>query len=133
MRSGMAFLAALLGLSAPLCAQEEIKVPSGQRITFIETVRDAPGPDGLTYRFRFLAPDIARTDGTVTDEMAFEDMAALCVEYALPHLSNIGPRPSQIIISLADRPVPFGAPDPDATQFFEAFHPEDGACIWDGF
>ena len=39
-------------------------------------------------------------------------------------LLQLGPQPSQIVISLADRPVPFGQPDPEATQFFEAFRPE---------
>ncbi len=133
MRIGTVLPAMIIALTLPLCAQEDIIVPSGQRITFIETVRDAPGPGGLTYRFRFLAPDIARADGTVTDDMAFDDMAQLCAGYALSHLSNIGPQPAQIIISLVDRPLPFGTPDPEATQFFEAFHLEDGACIWDGF
>lgn len=133
MRIGTVLPAMIIALTLPLCAQEDIIVPSGQRITFIETVRDAPGPGGLTYRFRFLAPDIARADGTVTDDMAFDDMAQLCADYALSHLSNIGPQPAQIIISLVDRPLPFGTPDPEATQFFEAFHLEDGACIWDGF
>ncbi len=117
----------------PVCAEETIKVPSGQNVTFIDVVRDAPGPGGLTYRFRFLAPDIARADGTVTDEIAFDDMAALCDAYALPRLADTGPAPAQIIISLSDRLVDFGVPNPDATQFFEAFRPEGDICIWEGF
>jgi hypothetical protein len=116
-----------------LCAEEKIEVPSGQEVTFIDVVRDAPGPDGLTYRFRFLAPAIARADGTVTTEMAFEDMAALCDNFALPRVAGTGPAPGQIIISLSDRQVDFGVPNPDATQFFEAFRPEGDICIWEGF
>ena len=50
-----------------LCAEEKIEVPSGQEVTFIDVVRDAPGPDGLTYRFRFLAPAIARADGKISN------------------------------------------------------------------
>lgn len=114
-------------------AQEEIKVPSGQAVTFVDMIRDAPGPEGLTYRFRFLAPAIDRAAGTVTDEQAMDDMADLCSTYVLPRLANLGPTPSQIVISLADRPVDFGTPNPDATQFFEAFSLQDGACVWDGF
>lgn len=119
---------------APLCAAEApIVVPSGQPVTFVEMIHDAPGPDGLTYRFRFLAPDIARDGGRITDEQALTDMAALCETYAIPHLSNLGPMPGQIIISLSDRPVAFAAPDPEATQYFEAYRPDGDACIWEGF
>lgn len=122
-----------LCLALPLCAEGKIEVPSGQDMSFVDMVHDAPGPDGLTYRFRFLAPDIARADGTVTAEMAFEDMLALCETYALPRLAANAPAPGQIIISLADRPVDFGIPNPEATQFFEAFRPEGSTCIWEGF
>lgn len=120
-------------LPAPLCAEEMIDVPSGQPVTFLDVVHEAPGPEGLTYRFRFLAPAIARVGGTIDSEQALEDMAALCESYVLSRLAAPGPQPSQIIISLADRPVPFGQPDPEATQFFEAFRPEGSSCIWEGF
>jgi hypothetical protein len=114
-------------------ADEPIEVPSGQTITFVETIQGVPGPEGLTVRFRFLAPAIARDGGTVSDEAAQADMEALCNSYALPRVPNTGPVPEQIIISLADRPVPFGEPAPEATQYFEAFRPEGGACIWESF
>ncbi len=123
----------LLCLPWPLRAEETIDVPSGQPVTFLDVVREAPGPEGLTYRFRFIAPSIAREGGTIDSEQALEDMAALCESYALPRLAALGPQPSQIIISLADRSIPFGQPDPQATQFFEAFRPEGSGCIWEGF
>lgn len=122
-----------LCLAPPLFAEEKIEVPSGQDMSFVDMVHDAPGPDGLTYRFRFLAPDIARATGTVTADMAFDDMLALCEAFALPRLAANAPVPGQIIISLADRPVDFGVPNPEATQFFEAFRPEGPTCIWEGF
>lgn len=133
MRTWSIFAAVIMCLPAPLCAEETIKVPSGQPVTFLDVVHEAPGPEGLTYRFRFLAPAIARENGTVDSDQALEDMAALCESYVLPRLAALGPQPSQIIISLADRPVPFGQPDPEATQFFEAFRPEGSGCIWEGF
>ena len=58
-------------------------------------------------------------------------MEHLCNTYALPRVPNQGPRPSQIIISLSDRPVEFGTADPEATQFFEAYAVEDEACVWE--
>jgi hypothetical protein len=133
MRTCGVVAALLLCLAGAVHAEEQIEVPSGQEITFYDVVHDAPGPDGLTYRFRFLAPGIARDAGAVTADMAFDDMQALCETFALPRMAKPGPAPGQIIISLSDRPVVFGVQDPDATQFFEAFRPEGDQCIWEGF
>ena len=125
-------LAALVA-AGPALAAEEIAVPSGPPITFVEAIQGVPGPEGLTLRFRFLAPAIAREGGTVDAEAAFADMQALCDGYALPRIASGGPRPAQIVISLMDRDVPFGAPAPEATQFFEAFRPDGDACTWEPF
>lgn len=107
-----------------------VPVPSGQHVTLLEVIWGEPGPEGLTARFRFLAPGIA---GDIPFEAAVEDMMALCQHYALPRLSSIGPVPMQVIVSLSDRPVPFGEADPEATQFFEAYSIADGRCIWEAF
>ncbi len=110
-----------------------IPVPSGQPVVLQDVVWNAPGPEGLTLRFRFLAPQIARNGGTVDYALASEDMRHLCQSYAVPRLSEFGPQPAQVIISLSDMPVPFGETAPEATQFFEAFSLQDGACIWEMF
>ncbi|MEZ5777977.1 MAG: DUF6497 family protein [Paracoccaceae bacterium] len=111
----------------------EIAVPSGQVVTYQDTISTAPGPGGLVIRFRFVAPAIARDGGTVTPEVAQEDMEFLCRTYALPRLSETGPVPDQVVISLADRELPFGEASPDATQFFEAYRVEGATCIWEAF
>lgn len=110
-----------------------VPVPSGQEISFLDVVLNAPGPDGLTARFRFVAPAIAKDGGSIDFETASADMVHLCQNFALPRISNTGPQPSQIVISLSDRPVPFGEAAPDATQFFEAYSIRDNACIWEAF
>lgn len=110
-----------------------IEVPSGQAVRLIDTIWGAPGPNGLTVRFRFLAPQIERDLGRMTFIEAEADMAHLCEHYALPRLATPGPEISQVIISLSDRIVAFGEISPEATQFFEAYRPENGACIWEGF
>lgn len=112
---------------------DNLTVPSGQAVTFLGVVMNAPGPDGLTARFRFLAPAIAREGGSVDFDTAAADMLDLCQNYALPRIASSGPQPSQIVISLSAREVPFGEADPDATQFFEAYRIEDGTCIWEAF
>ncbi|MGB5558411.1 MAG: DUF6497 family protein [Paracoccaceae bacterium] len=109
-----------------------IPVPSGQPVTFHEVLTDQPG-QGLAYRFRFVAPDIARDKGQADFELIGRDMEFLCNSYALPRIANGGPVPNQIIISLADRPTVFGEPDPDATQFFEAYSVDGDACMWEPF
>lgn len=108
-----------------------IAVPSGQPVTLLDVIWNEMGPDGLTLRFRFLAPQIARTGGSVDVDTATTDMQALCESFALPRISDFGPVPQQVIISLSDMNVPFGETAPEATQFFEAFTIRDGACIWE--
>ncbi|MDP4032211.1 MAG: DUF6497 family protein [Pseudorhodobacter sp.] len=110
-----------------------IAVPSGQPVTLQDVVWNAPGLAGLTLRFRFLAPQIARVGGSIDFDTAVADMQALCNSYALPRLADMGPVPAQIIISLSDIAVPFGMAMPEATQFFEAFSVQDGVCIWEVF
>ncbi|HCZ01370.1 MAG: acetolactate synthase [Rhodobacterales bacterium RIFCSPHIGHO2_02_FULL_62_130] len=110
-----------------------VAVPSGQDVRLLEVVLNAPGPDGVAARFRFVAPAIAKDGGEIDFETASADMAHLCQTYALPKLAELGPVPTQIIISFSDRAVPFGEAAPDATQFFEAYRVEGDACIWEAF
>ena len=110
-----------------------VPVPSGQVVTFLDVVMDTAGPEGLTARFRFVAPAIAKSGGSIDAATASADMQVICDSFALPRLSNLGPKPSQIVISLSDKPVPFGQAAPDATQFFEAYSIDGDACIWEAF
>lgn len=116
----------------PVAGAAAIVVPSGQTVTLQEVIWNEPGPFGLTFRFRFVAPAIA-PGGGIDAETASADMASLCDSYALPRIDAQGPQPQQIIISFSDRPVPFGETLPEVTQYFEAFRIEDGACIWEMF
>ncbi|MGB3146903.1 MAG: DUF6497 family protein [Paracoccaceae bacterium] len=129
---GLAYVAWPVAPKAPK-GSGAVEVPSGQEIRFVEMIQDTAGVGGLTYRFRFVAPAIARDGGSVSQEEAIEDMQAICENFALPRLASTGPVPAQIIISFADRPVVFGEANPDATQYFEAFSPADDSCIWEGY
>ncbi|MDO5622672.1 MAG: DUF6497 family protein [Paracoccus sp. (in: a-proteobacteria)] len=184
---------ACLTLAAPVAAWAEdatpppLPVPSGMLTYWQDVVHTAPGAYGLTYRFRFvspnlpklipppvlppideaqvavlddpmswltgfadaqlvpedqdmpslLAPDLTATgplavtaqgaqplaDGPTVEalEQVQADMLWLCLNYALPRLAEEGPRPVQIIISLADRVNLFGAANPEMVQVFEAY------------
>ena len=61
------------------------------------------------------------------------DIQFLCENYALPRLKAMNPRPTQIVISMASAPSPFGSFDPAIVQLFEGFSvPRDReACVWE--
>ena len=120
-------LAAFL-LATPALA---VDVPSGQPLELHEVLIDDLG-DEIWLRFRFVAPQIARDGGSVTYAVAEPDFMHLCETLALPYIAEYALTGDVIVISLADRRVEFGQPDPDATQFFEAFRPVDNTCIWEG-
>lgn len=110
-----------------------IAVPSGQPVMLQDVIWNVPGPDGLTLRFRFIAPQIAQDGGSIDYNLASADMQHLCESYVLPRIAEYGPEPQQIIISLADREVEFGDSAPDVTQFFDAYSYQDGICILEAF
>ena len=118
------FLAATLANAA--------EVPSGQPIALHEVLVDAQG-EATWLRFRFLAPQITRGEGQVTYADAEPDIIYLCNTVALPYMAEFELAAQVIVISLSDRETEFGQPDPDATQFFEAFRIKDGICIWEDF
>jgi hypothetical protein len=130
--SGRAVFAQDIPVVIPAEETAPVDVPSGQPVTLIDTVLNEPGPAGVTIRYRFLAPEIA-PGASISFDTAVIDIAALCDSYALPRIAGTDPQPDQIIISLSDRSVPFGQADPDATQYFEAYRIEDGACVWELF
>ena len=108
-------------------------LPSGIAAELQELVLDVK-PDGqFDYaRFRFVAPGIAGADAPDFETRA-KDMDFLCQSYAWPYLSDKPQIFDRIVISLSDRATEFGVADPDATQFFEVYRIEDGACIWEEF
>lgn len=184
--------------------EPSITLPSGAMVRWVETRQDNAGGFGLTYRFRFVMPDLAARvpatsgpasdfeeeprgpididteSGTVSenssddgliDPATLEDMAEadapdmaeeqeadamldepvpaapdvlaqdpvhddivwLCENWVLPRIASPAPRPGQIVISLADREIPFGTFDPEAVQIFEAFRlpPDQDTCEWE--
>ena len=113
-------------------AGDPIPVPSGQDIRLLAVVHNEPGPEGLTIRYRFIAPAIA-PGGGVGFEQASADMLHLCQTYALPRVREGGPQPAQIVISLSDVAIDFGTAAPEVTQFFEAYSLDGDTCIWEPF
>lgn len=73
------------------------------------------------------APDILMQDPV------HRDIVWLCENYALPRLTGQSPRPSQVVISMASAPSPFGSFDPGIVQLFEGFSipANRDACVWE--
>jgi hypothetical protein len=123
----MKLAAALLLVATSVQA---LDVPSGQQVDLQEVLIDQMGNE-TWLRFRFIAPDIARDGGAITYDAAAPDMKVLCDTLAIPYIAQYALTGDVIVISLADRAVEFGAVDPSVTQFFEAYRPEKGICIWE--
>lgn len=122
---------ALLPLLIATAAHAE-DVPSGQPVTLHEVLVDDVNAQKW-LRFRFIAPQIARENGTIPYEVAEPDMEHLCQSTALPYMAEYELKADMIIISLSDQITEFGATNPDATQFFDAFRVENETCIWEAF
>lgn len=128
----LAVIACLAAAATPAAA-ESVEVPSGRAVEFVEILTEVPGADDATWRFRFIAPELARENGAVPLDETAADMDALCAEFVLPRLSRLDARPERVVISISDRLVPFGQAAPDAVQIFEAYGISDGDCEWEGF
>ncbi|PYE85476.1 DUF6497 family protein [Pseudoroseicyclus aestuarii] len=131
MQAGSTVLAALaaIGCLGPAAAaQTVIDTPSGASAQLLGVVLEE---DLHVARFRFLVEALG-SDG-LTFEAVDADFAWLCAQLALPALRQNGWEAGQVILSYSDRDLPFGTLDAEATQYFEAFRVEDGACILDPF
>jgi len=108
-------------------------LPSGQQVRLMEALWDAQ-PGGETWlRLRYLAPAIAAGPGEVGFEAAADDMLFLCRRDGLGMLRESRRAVALIVVSLSDRELEFGASNPGAMQYFEAFRPQEGDCIWEEF
>lgn len=120
------------GTALPVRVAGQGSVPSGQTVRLLEVLVDEVAAENW-LRFRFLAPEIDRTGGGLSFEAIEPDFEHLCREVALPYLAEYDLSPDLVAITLLDREVPFGATDPDATQFIEVFRVAGGTCVWEGF
>ena len=122
-------LAALPGCKDEVADGPKVEVPSGRTLSLIDVITNAPGPEGATARFRFLAPDLTSEDA----EAAAADMQVVCDSFARERTEGMVPAPQQIVISFANAAVPFGEAAPDVVQFFESYRIEGDACVWEVF
>lgn len=117
----------------PVTEAPSAALPSGQEVSLIEVLWEDQDGGPWWLRLRYLAPAIAAGAGQVDADVATGDMLALCRRDALPMLESDSRPVEQIIISLSAEAVEFGASAPDVMQYFDAYRPEDGDCIWEEF
>jgi len=117
----LAIIASLL--ATPLMAQE-IAVPSGRVLTLFDVIVEQD-----MSRFRFVLPDIA--EGVEFEDIV-DDLDYVCAQVALPALTQAGSDVSQLVISVSAAEVPFGEPT-EIVQYFQPFHRDGDACIWEEF
>lgn len=110
-----------------------MELPSGLDAQLQEVLLEDIGAESWV-RFRFLAPEIdpAHPDAPGFAELE-NDFPHLCATFALAYLESYGIEADKIVISIADRVMEFGRSNPDATQYFELFRIDRGACVWEPF
>ncbi len=118
------FGAAFVSTGAGPAAAQDFTTPSGLGVSIAEVMAD----DG-TVRLRLLAPHLGQA-GAAYDDIS-RDFVWICETQVIPALAENGLAPRNIVISIADRPVPFGETDPGAVQFFEGFTVSGDTCVWE--
>lgn len=128
-----------LGLPAPLRASDAaavvpaVALPSGEAARLQEVLLDPDvGAEGLWARFRFVIPGLGRDGSGHSHAEVVADMDHLCARLVVPYLRHHDVSPERVVVSLADRDLPFGQAAPEAVQFFEVYRLDGDLCIWEG-
>ena len=108
-----------------------LEVPSRQEVTLLEAFYEEQEGGAIWLRLRFVAPRIGSGPGELGFDVVEWDMLHLCEALGIPWAEAGGAE--LIVVSFASAPVEFGEADPDVAQFFEAYRPENGDCMWEEF
>lgn len=113
----------------PLCLTsldvqaQGLTAPSGLEVEGVDYLFDA---EAGFARFRLVAPTLGGEGAGIAD--VSDDFRWFCETFAVAALNTNGVTPDQIVISIADRTVPFGVSDPEATQYFTGFSTDGITC-----
>ncbi|MGY6632375.1 MAG: DUF6497 family protein [Alkalilacustris sp.] len=136
---GARAVAAVLGLAIATGAQATagdlpegpLQVPSGQLVTLQEAFWEQQDDGALWLRLRFIAPRIGSGPGEYGFDVVEWDMAHLCETLGIPWAAEGGAE--VIVVSFAAEAVEFGTSAPEVAQFFEAYRPVAGECMWEDY
>ena len=118
------YLAIIASLLASPVAAQDIAVPSGHVLTLFDVIIE----ENLA-RFRFVLPAVA--NGVAFEDIV-DDIDYVCAAVALPALTQARSDVSQLVISVSAAKTPFGEAS-EIVQYFQPFHREGDACIWEEF
>lgn len=78
-------------------------------------------------------PALPSAPDALMQDPLHDDVMWLCQNWILPRVAKSGPRPTEIMISIADKDIPFGSYDPEVLQLFDAFRlpPDRDECDWE--
>jgi hypothetical protein len=88
------------------------------------------GGQGTQAVLRVIVPGAAEPGYA---DMVQDDLDWLCETHAAPLSALPAARSDEVVVTIMDRPVPRGATDPEARQFFGVYAMRDGACVPEGF
>ena len=135
--AGIAFAILVAAIALPPRATPEglpegpLEVPSRQMVTLQEAFWEEQEDGALWLRLRFVAPRIGSDPGEYGFDVVELDMEHLCETLGIPWAAEGGAE--LIVVSFAAAPVEFGTPSPEVAQFFEAYRPVDGECVWEEY
>ena len=113
-------------LAAPAAAQEG--APSGQAMVLWEILWERTATEETQAVLRFIAPAVGAEADAPGPEAVQADMDWLCETHGRPLARLPYARTDVVVVSVMDRPVPRGATEPEATQYFGLYRIEDGGC-----
>ena len=127
-----AFTALIFATATPALAEGSL--PAEWAVFHDARVEVHPGTtEGAEERWlvlRYIAPEIAREGGSLGYEDVAAGMDALCdgegLATARAHESPV----DQIVITVMDRAMERGQPNPEATQFIATYAVTEAGCAW---
>lgn len=104
----------------------EFGVPSDNQTYLHEAMVDAQ-TEPSSLRLRFVQPSLSA--GFDYSDVS-DDLFALCQAQFRGEVAQNVAEMGQVIVSIANKEVPFGETNPDVVQVFEVFHLGDAGCEW---
>lgn len=129
MRGRKAIVAAAILLSGQGVAAQDLTLPSGLEVNFLDRYVEVQS-DGETWlTLRFLSPRIGLDEGELGYDEISGDLDALCESRGRAEAAEAG-EVQQVNITLMDRAVEWGTFDPQATMFIGAYLLTETGCVW---
>ena len=119
-----------LALGAGAAQAQELAMPSGLTVHFLDRFLEQHSGDETWLTLRYVTAQIGEDDGKLRYDDVVDDIDRLCESEGLKAAAEIG-GVDQVVITLMDREVERGVHDPEATMYIGAYLPTEGGCVWE--